>query len=172
MARLETATKAGFAVLLLGLSLLLAFGLQPGSKPAAVTTVVQTVNSPEGAILVLVEVSDGEGGHSPGVGVGVGITQLQVGGIRATLQTNHTGQAWFPAPAGSYGVGVSDPRFAVSGKANVTGGKTTLFFVEVNRTAYGVGFADVKEVSQGGGVLPTGRIDLEVGQEVTFVSLG
>ena len=172
MGRIDAPAKAGFAAVVLVLSLLLAFGLQPSgtSQGNAVTTIVTTQVAQAGAILVQVQIQDGLGVYNPGVGVGVGITQLGPGGLRVNLQTNNTGEAWFPAPPGAYDVSLTDLRFSIHGGVDVTSGRTTEMTALANSTSYGVGFADAQETAPGG-VIPAGRpIDLQLGPGVVLLS--
>ena len=140
---------------LVAVGLLTAFLLQPVQVSVEPPSTVTVTEPPQTGILtIVVAVQDFQNSFVPAPGVKVGISSITFPDVRASLVTNKSGIATFPAAPGQYGVEVTDLRFSAHANAEVVPLGTTTVEVKVQRTDYPVGFADAVELGGTGMVEP------------------
>ncbi|HZW85221.1 MAG TPA: hypothetical protein VFE91_04905, partial [Nitrososphaerales archaeon] len=111
---------------LVAVGLLTAFLLQPVQVSVEPPSTVTVTEPPQtGTLNVKVQVQDFQGALTPASGVKVGISSITFPDVRASLVTNESGVATFPAAPGQYGVEVTDPRFSAHASAEVIPSGTT-----------------------------------------------
>ena len=157
----EASKRAGLLAVLVALALLLALQLPSsgftGSGPSPVD-VLPTA----GQLLVSVALNNESSLPTPMKGVQVAISQPILHGLHLVLPTNGTGEVELTLPAGTYGVSVSNGKFALSSDVPVNSTGLTWMHVLVNRTSYLASFAEAQDSTSQGEIEPWNTVVVEV----------